>query len=79
MLCCTNFVNHRISESVGLVGTTVCHLFQPCSSWVILEHIAQGCIQTVLEYPASGLSLTWVALKELSRSPPPEIPSTFHR
>lgn len=40
--------NHK----VRLEGTTVGHLVQTsCSSRVIsLEHIAQDCVQTVLEY-----------------------------
>lgn len=42
---------HRITEWVRLGGTTVGHLvLPPCSSRVILQHIAQDCVQIVLEY-----------------------------
>lgn len=49
---------------------------------VILEHIAQDCIQTVLEYPPYELSLTWVALKYSSglyhqKFLPPAIDNVF--
>lgn len=43
--------NYRITEWAGLEGTTVGHLLQaPCSSRVMLEHVAQNGVQTVLEY-----------------------------
>lgn len=41
----------RIPEWVMLGGTTADHLAQPpCSSKVTPEHMAQDCVQTILEY-----------------------------
>lgn len=43
--------NHKITAWIRLEGTTVGHLVQiACSSMVTIEHIAQACIQKVLEY-----------------------------
>lgn len=40
-----------ITELVRVEGTTEGHLIQPpCSGRVILQHIAQDCIQMALEY-----------------------------
>lgn len=42
---------YNITEWVRLGGATVGHLvLPPCSGRVILQHIAQDCIQIVLEY-----------------------------
>lgn len=72
-------MNHRISESVRLVNIMVGHLVQPsCSSWVILEHIVQDCIQTVFDYPLCGL-FDMGGIKTLFRSLSSEIPSSCHQ
>lgn len=43
--------SHRITEQVSLEATTGAHLVQtPCSSRDILDHMAQDCVPTVLEY-----------------------------
>lgn len=53
---CYHFIkNHRITEQVRLEGTTGGRLVQlPLSSRVILQHMAQDCVQRVLEYLQGG-------------------------
>lgn len=51
LICSTAVLqNHRITEWVRLEGTHSGSSGPTCSTRVTLEHMAQGCVQAVLEY-----------------------------
>lgn len=72
-------MNRPEKSQNGLEMTTVGHLVQPpCSNKVILDNIAQGCIQMALEYFQSGRlhNLSWHSVLvhgQLQSKDPPNI------